>query len=137
MSRRYATCNTCRMSAAELTSTDITQLLTLAQAPRLGVLLGAGASATAGLPSWNDFAVSLLVKSGAVPDEKTARTFLQGQDPALAAEAARVAAGDQWSMLLREALYPDPGGAPSLTVLHLAVADLAATSELVRLICSH
>lgn len=113
-----------RVSAAELTSADIAQLSELAAADRLGVLLGAGTSATAWLPSWDYFAVALLVGSGAVADEETAATFLRGQDPALAAEAARVVAGDRWPGLLRAALYPDPDSVPLPTVLHLGPDSL-------------
>lgn len=94
-----------------------------AQADDLGILLGAGASAAAGLPDWNTLALDLLTHSGAIHDRDTARAFLAGQDPALLAEAARAAA-DDWDELVRSVLYGTEGE-PAPAVLHLATAALA------------
>lgn len=111
------------MSAAELDSRIVDELRPLA-ADRLGLLLGAGASAAAGLPGWDTLAVRLLTGSGVTPDEPTAKSFLAEQDAMLAAEAARAVAPD-WHALIRDALY---GGEdePEPAVLHLAAAALAA-----------
>lgn len=43
----------------------------------MSVLLGAGASAAAGLPDWDKFAVDLLTASGAITDRDTARSMGQ------------------------------------------------------------
>ena len=121
------------MSAAELDQEILEALAPLASAPVVNVLLGAGASAAVGLPNWDTLATRLLQRSGAVPEEDTARAFLAHQDPQLAAETARRRV-DDWHELLRECLY-DPGagvtGEAPLTpgVLHLAVAALAAGRE--------
>lgn len=87
------------------------------------MLLGAGASAAAGLPDWNTFAVDLLATSGAIEDHETARAFLAGQDPAIVAEAAKNAAGDNWTSLLKSALYGEEPVDPA--PLHTAAAALA------------
>lgn len=91
-------------------------------------LLGAGASASVGLPDWDTLAVQLLVQSKAITDEPAARAFLARQDPTLAAEAARSSiSSGRWPLLLQQVLYgknPQPPPAPS--VLHTAVATYAA-----------
>lgn len=112
------------MSAAELDLVTLERLRPVADAAQVSVLLGAGASAAAGLPDWNSLATKLLQLSGTIDDEETARAFLAGQDPSLAAEAAKAAAGD-WLELVRKALYPPSLGEAEPAALHLAVASLA------------
>lgn len=114
------------MSAAELDRRLIDELRPLA-VERVGVLLGAGASAAAGLPGWDTLAQRLLVRSGVVVSESEAEAFLKRQDAILAAEAARAAA-DDWPALLRSALY-DGEDEPEPAVLHLAAAALAARQD--------
>jgi hypothetical protein len=114
------------VSAAELDEGTIQRLMPLAEADHVAVLLGAGASAAAGLPDWDGLAAQLLHLSGAINDESTARAFLARQDAALAAEAARAVAPGDWLGLVRSALYPDAVGEPEPAALHLAVAALAA-----------
>ncbi|WP_167748894.1 SIR2 family protein [Cellulomonas sp. HD19AZ1] len=111
------------MSAADLDKATINQLRPLA-ADRVSVLLGAGASAGAGLPGWDALARDLLVRSGAVGNHTEASTFLARQDAILAAEAAKAATSD-FASLLRQTLYDGPT-APEPAVLHLAAAALAA-----------
>lgn len=89
----------------------------------MSVLLGAGASAAAGLPDWDKFAVDLLTASGAITDRDTARAFLSGQDPAIVAEAAKNAASKNWCSVLNASLYGDEPIAPA--PLHTATAALA------------
>ncbi|QRK07329.1 SIR2 family protein [Archangium violaceum] len=113
------------MSAAELDLVTLQRLLPVANAEQVSVLLGAGASAAAGLPDWNSLATQLLQLSGTIDDEETARAFLAGQDPSLAAEAARAGVGN-WLELVREALYPPSPVETEPAALHLAVASLAA-----------
>ncbi|TYP87432.1 SIR2 family NAD-dependent protein deacylase [Blastococcus xanthinilyticus] len=113
------------MSAAELDLVTLERLRPVAVAGQVSVLLGAGASAAAGLPDWNSLATQLLQLSGTIDDEETARAFLAGQDPSLAAEAARAGASD-WLELVRSALYPPSVGEPEPAALHFAVASLAA-----------
>ncbi|MFL0536476.1 SIR2 family protein [Micrococcus luteus] len=111
------------MSAAQLDYEAMSQLQEAARAEDLGLLLGAGASAAAGLPDWNTLALDLLTHSGAIDDRDTAQALLAGQDPALLAEAAR-AATDDWPELVRSVLYGIEGE-PEPAVLHLAAAALA------------
>jgi hypothetical protein len=114
------------VSAAELGQDTIEELRPLA-VDRLGVLLGAGASAATGLPGWDTLAERLLARSGVAPDEATAKSFLAKQDAMLAAEAARAACGD-WHALIRDALY-NGDDEPEPAVLHLAAAALAARRD--------
>lgn len=112
------------MSAVELGGDAIAQLAAVDATGHIGILLGAGASVAAGLPDWDGLAAELLVRSGAIADEKTAHAFLARQDPALAAEAAKIAAGPRWNEVLRAALYEtarDIAPAP----LHDAAAQFA------------
>jgi hypothetical protein len=114
------------MSVAEIDDNDVEPLRQLAVADHLSVLLGAGASATSGLPDWDTLAARLLVKSGVIPDEDTAREFLARQDPALAAEAAKATSGANWPLFLREALYgADREDELRPTALHIGAAFLA------------
>ncbi|SFT79004.1 SIR2-like domain-containing protein [Geodermatophilus amargosae] len=113
------------MSAAELDLGTLRRLAPVTEVGQVSVLLGAGASAAAGLPDWDSLATQLLQLSGTIDDEETARAFLARQDPALAAEAARAASGD-WLDLVRRALYPEALGEPEPAALHFAVAALAA-----------
>jgi hypothetical protein len=113
------------VSGSEIDDTVIDVLRNIASGSRFSILLGAGASAGAGLPDWDTLSRELLVRSGAIDDEDTAAAFLAAQDPALAAEAARIAAGSGWESTLAGALYD---GAPTDLrpgALHLATANLA------------
>lgn len=112
------------MTGAELDDHTMDALEPLSKAPMLGVLLGAGASIGAGLPSWDGLATALLTGSGVIEDEDTAKRFLAKQDPQLAAEAAKAASGD-WDALLLQALYGAELDRPKPTPLHLASAGLA------------
>ncbi len=111
------------MSAAELDSQTIDALRPLA-VERVSVLLGAGASAAAGLPGWDALAEQLLIESDVVAGPEEAKAFLARQDAMLAAEAAKASASD-WPAVLRKALYGDDDE-PEPAVLHLAAAALAA-----------
>lgn len=118
------------MTAAELDQDNLDALKAVAAQPVVNLLLGAGASAAAGLPGWDELAMRLLQRSGVIAEEEAAREFLRNQDPQLAAETARRRV-DDWPALLRECLY-DPGddvaGEAPLTPggLHTAAAALAA-----------
>lgn len=110
------------MTAAELGAEVLSELSSIDVSGHIGILLGAGASAAAGLPDWDTLAVDLLTRSNAIADEETAHAFLARQDPALSAEAARASAGDRWDSILRDALYsstPNISPAP----LHSAAAQ--------------
>lgn len=111
------------VSAAEIGPETINLLGSLDVEAHVGVLLGAGASAAAGLPDWNTFAVELLTTSGAITDRATAKAFLAEQDPAIVAEAAKNAASSEWSTLLKTALYGEAPASPA--PLHNATAALA------------
>lgn len=115
------------MSGAELELATLERLRPVASAQRLSVLLGAGASAAAGLPDWDRLATELLRRGGIIDDEETARAFLARQDATLAAEAVRAGRDEaDWVDLVRSALYPESLGEPEPAALHLAVASLAA-----------
>lgn len=114
------------MTACELGPEVAEHLGDLANAEHVSILLGAGASAAVGLPSWDELAVQLLHHAGAIDDPVTARAYLARQDPTLAAEAAR-AASDDWVRVVRDALYGKDGAEVYPGALHLAVANLAAT----------
>lgn len=49
-------------------------LVDVAGASHLSLLVGAGASASAGLPGWGTLVTRLLLNTGVVPDEATARS---------------------------------------------------------------
>ena len=116
------------VSAPDIDESVVEPLRAIRAASRSTVLLGAGASASSGLPQWNQLAVQLLLRSGAVSDEDVAAVLVERQDPLLAAEAARTAAGEGWYPLVREALYPaDVEVVPSS--LHLASAGLLLGTE--------
>ncbi|MGF0313815.1 SIR2 family protein [Rhodococcus sp. IEGM1428] len=115
------------MSAVEIQPRTVGPLAALSTDSHVSVLLGAGASVAAGLPDWNTFAIELLVNSGAIKDRATAGAFLEGQDPAIAAEAAKQAAGADWPNLLRSTLYGDTPVDPA--PLHAAAAALAAARD--------
>lgn len=112
------------MSAAELDQQTMEPIIELSAAPSLGVLIGAGASLGAGLPSWDALSEHLLTASGAISNADAAREFLKAQDPQLAAEAAKISATD-WNSLLQNALYGREREEPTPAPLHLAVAALA------------
>lgn len=114
------------MSAADLDAETIDALRPLA-VDRLSVLLGAGASAGAGLPGWDALAQRLLLESGVADSEEEAAAFLARQDAMLAAEAAKASATD-FPSALRKALYGD-GDEPEPAVLHLAAGALSASRD--------
>lgn len=118
------------MAGIDLGDGRLKPLRNVASADDVGVLLGAGASMASGLPDWNTLAVRVLQRSGAIPDEQTARDFLARQDPILAVEAAKILSSD-WTGQLREALYPD-GDAYLPSALHLAAGTLITKRRLHR-----
>ena len=113
------------MSGAEIDGDVIDVLRGISTGDRYSILLGAGASAGAGLPDWDTLSRRLLIRSGAIDDEETAEAFLAAQDPALAAEAAKSAAGANWETTLVESLYDDAPADVRPGALHLATANLA------------
>lgn len=114
------------MAALDLDATVTASLRGVLHDTDLSVFLGAGASMSVGLPSWDELAVSILCGSGVIVEPDVAAAFLAGQDPMLAVEAARgVLADGEWSALLRNSLYSDSADIfPS--ALHLATAQLTA-----------
>lgn len=92
----------------------------LTQGAHLTILLGAGASAPSGLPTWDEFAERLAIQSGLVPDGATARILLEKQDPTIILEAAHARSGKNWDSYLREALYGGLAVRPSPSALHFA-----------------
>ncbi|WP_226802173.1 SIR2 family protein [Corynebacterium casei] len=109
------------MSAPDITAETMGQFRDSGVEKHSTILLGAGASITSGLPSWDDFAIRLLVSSGSV-DEDSAELLLKRQDPIIAVEAARTGGQLEWGQQLREALYTGvkPLNSLSPSPLHLA-----------------
>lgn len=92
----------------------------LGQGAHLTILLGAGASAPSGLPTWDTFAERLATLSGLVPRAKTARILLGRQDPTIVLEAAHARSGARWESHLQQALYGELPVQPSPSSLHFA-----------------
>lgn len=110
------------MSAPDIDRQVMDKFVSLAGDAHLTLLLGAGASASSGLPDWDDFALKVVMRSGLVNSERAARTLLEKQDPTIALEAARNLAGVRWATILNDALYGNPVVEPSESPLHLASA---------------
>lgn len=108
------------MSAPDITPETLRHFSSLAGEPELTLLLGAGASASVGLPDWDTFAARVAVASKVVPTEDIARQLLAKQDPTIVLEAARKKSGDRWERILRTTLYGDPPRHPEPSSLHLA-----------------
>lgn len=116
------------MAAPDLDAHVTTQLRSLLDDDAVSVLLGAGASMTVGLPSWESLAVNVLLGSAVIDDPGVAESFLRGQDVMLAVESARgVLDSDEWASLLQESLYK--GTSPFPSAMHRAVAQLVAERE--------
>ncbi|WP_144709689.1 SIR2 family protein [Curtobacterium pusillum] len=111
------------MSAPDLTADVLAPFKDSGVDRHVTLLLGAGASTSSGLPGWDELAVRLLLKSGAVSSESAAQELVRRQDPLLVAEAARNTL-DRWDHRVRTALYQ---GLQDLTPssLHLATAGHA------------
>jgi hypothetical protein len=77
------------VSAPDIDGALIEKFAELAVDAHLTLLLGAGASAPSGLPTWDEFAQRLLLLSGVVKSRDAAETLLGKQDPTIALEAAR------------------------------------------------
>lgn len=72
------------------------------------------------------------MQTGVVANEAAAERFLARQDPQLAAEAARNAAeadGQEWTEVIRRALYRDGDRQPDPSPLHFTLASLAAARD--------
>lgn len=110
------------MSAPDIDSALMEKFSALAGDAHLALVLGAGASAPSGLPTWDDLAQRLLMLSGLVESGTAAATLLSKQDPTTALEAARARSGDNWEEFLNRALYGDPPVDPDESTLHLAAA---------------
>jgi len=112
------------VSAPEISSDVMSHFEALAGGSRLTILLGAGASASVGLPTWDEFSARVAVASGAVPDAVAAELLIEKQDPMMTLEAARESAGDNWATVVRTSLYGDPPDEPANpSSLQLAAAD--------------
>lgn len=110
------------MSAPDIDSEVMGHFAALAGNAHLTILLGAGASAPCGLPTWDEFASRLAVLGGLVDGEDAARTLLSKQDPTIVLSAAREYSGENWSEHLNEALYGGLSTEAMPSALHLAAA---------------
>lgn len=113
------------MSASDLDASTMNQFRHSGVESHSTILLGAGASITSGLPSWNDFARELLVSSGAV-NESSAELLLKHQEPMIAVESARAADESTWEQRLSDALYE---GVKDLEVLEPSPLHLATVGH--------
>lgn len=117
------------MSAADLTTEVLEPIRQAVVASgELNLLVGAGASVGAGLPSWNEFTLTLIELSKVAPSREDAAAFLSAQDLLLALEAARSASRrpSTWIARLRRALYGPSKNPKVPTTTHIAIADLIA-----------
>lgn len=111
------------MSAPDITREVMSNFAGLAGDAELTIVLGAGASASVGLPDWDTFAARVAVASGIVPDEQAGRLLLRKQDPTIVLEGARQRAGGDWVRILQTSLYGKELVLPDLpSSLHLAAA---------------
>lgn len=109
------------MSAPDLTSTMMSSFADSGTDQHTTLLLGAGASVSSGLPSWDELAIRLLLRSKSVQRRETAQLLLQHQDPLLVAEAARRAPGANWDRSVKAALYEGTAHLDP-SALHVAAA---------------
>lgn len=121
------------MSAADLTPATMNLFRESGLETHTTFLLGAGASATSGLPGWEEFAEKLLLQSGAVPTVDSAQLLLKNQDPLIVVEAARMAFAERWGPKLRGILYEgvrdlDPSPLHQAVVGHFLEGDGADAS---------
>ena len=77
------------MSAPDIDQQILDQFAPLRADAHLTYLLGAGASAPSGLPTWEEFATRVAILSGLVERKSTAQALLTRQDPSIVLEAAR------------------------------------------------
>lgn len=110
------------MSAPDITREVMESFSALAGDAHLTVVLGAGASAPSGLPTWDEFATRLAVLSGLVATNTAASVLLSKQDPTIVLEAAHARSGVDWARYLNEALYGSPPRDADPSPLHLAAA---------------
>ncbi|MGG5752297.1 SIR2 family protein [Zafaria sp. Z1313] len=110
------------MSAPDIDQAVMAQFAPLAGDADLTLVLGAGASAPSGLPTWDQFARSLATISGVVAKESAADILLSKQDPTIVLEAARASSGKDWELHLNKALFGGPVTDPRPSPLHLAAA---------------
>ncbi len=110
------------MSAPDIDRKVMESFAALAGDTHLTVVLGAGASAPSGLPTWDDFATRIAVLSGLVTTSTAAEVLLSKQDPMIVLEAAHARSGSSWAAHLNEALYGRPPSSADPSPLHLAAA---------------
>ncbi len=115
------------MSAADLTAALLEPVRSAVQGSQtLSLLVGAGASAEASLPTWGEFTLKLIMLSKIASSREDAAAFLNGQDVLLALEAARSTSTETvWITRLRKALYGNDA-VPTPSSTHRAIADLFA-----------
>lgn len=112
------------MSAPDIDRDVMSNFDALAGDAELTIVLGAGASASVGLPDWDTLTVRVAVASGIVPNEDAARLLLSKQDPTILLEGARQRAGQRWDEILQVALYGERLIVPEQpSPLHLATAE--------------
>lgn len=101
------------MSHPDISDTELAPFRQLAEDKHLTLLLGAGASVPSGLPTWEELAITLAVRSGLVDNTEMAELLLSapGQDLSFVMQAVQQKAGESWVELLVEAL--DVGTGPS------------------------
>lgn len=102
----------------------------LAGDSHLTILLGAGASASVGLPTWDEFANRVALASGIVPSQEAGALLIEKQDPMIVLEAARQRSGANWASILSESLYGRGGMEPEVpSSLQLAAAGHFLASD--------
>lgn len=99
------------MSHPDISDEYLAPFRAIAKDSHLTILLGAGASVPSGLPSWEELAVILAVRSKLVDDVQGAHLLLSapGQDLSFVMQAVRANAGEEWLDFLIEALEDKTG----------------------------
>lgn len=92
----------------------------------LTILLGAGASASSGLPDWGQMVSNLLTSSHLAANEDIANKIVHNGDLVLLAEAVRLQyREDEWLSALRRALYMNSNDPLTPSSMQLSAALLA------------
>lgn len=117
------------MAVSQISQEIVSLLPSLHNGRTISILLGAGASASSGLPSWNTMVSNLLVGTGTIDSENRtiADRLVSEADLPLLAEGMKQQFQNhaEWCSSLREALYGNLSNPPQPSAMHSYAAALA------------